>query len=85
MISLLKIKGLQATVMACAAFCIPISMTKVRRSLVVKRNNQAINAPQEVVARISKDIVRPRLHRLGAFGYQFEVRRLERQAQIEHQ
>ena len=31
-ISLLKISGLQAMVMACAAFCMPISMTKVRRT-----------------------------------------------------
>ena len=43
-------------VIACAAFCMPISMTNVRRSLVEQRKSQAINAPHEVVARMSASI-----------------------------
>ena len=60
MISLLKMSGLHAIVMACAAFCIPISMTSVRRSLVVSLSSHASNAPQPVVAKMRTVIVRPK-------------------------
>ena len=52
-VSLLKTNGLQATVMAWAAFCMPTSMTMVRRSRDVSRITHDNRAPLPMAAMIS--------------------------------
>ena len=57
--SLLKTNGLQAMVMACAAFCMPTSMTMVRRSRPVSRMTYDSSTPQPIAPRMSSDIIAP--------------------------
>ena len=60
MASLSNTRGLQATVMACAAFCIPTSMTMVRRSAPVRRKMRESREPPLIARRMSTVIQSPR-------------------------
>ena len=57
--SLLKIKGLLATAILCAAFCMPISMTSVRTSRRLRRMAFASKAPPPIAERISRVMHNP--------------------------
>ena len=54
-----KISGEVATAIACAAFCIPTSMTIVRRTARRSRNRRASSDPPAIASRISVPAARP--------------------------
>ena len=60
MTSLLKTKGLLATVMAWAAFCMPISMTMVRCSLPDSLMSHDMSTPLPMDSRMSTVTHRPK-------------------------
>ena len=70
-LSSLKIKGDEAMAIACAAFCIPISIIMARRAAVLILNARDRSEPQDIVTMMSRAQAVPKVAMLSAMtsGY----------------